>query len=274
MNRHCFSLLFSLLFALVTLSGCTGGPETSPDPTATVEPVVVQPTATKPPMATREPSPSPTATLSTATATATPRERTRPTREPTWTPPTRATRGARPSGSSEAGASDAAALVPFTNNLIINPNFADRFAGWVADEQWTIAGTKRDSLRDIGIPDCAKVGPPTYNGLGIPGQTAVLYQDVAANPEQRTLHLRFWMIEVRPRWTAVTVYGADSADGPWSEVWQPHQAERAQHDFELFDYQTTLDKGYPFYRVEFSGAIPDDNSLGFKLTGVEFETLP
>jgi len=117
-----------------------------------------------------------------------------------------------------------------------------------------------------------------------PGVDAALYQIVAADPAKRTLKFdMFWVAHtINP--AKVTVFGGDSEKGPWTELWQPFyqvytQVIRPESKMgnELWRYYSsttdlatiTLDRGYPFYKVEISGNLPDEKG-GLKITGVYF----
>jgi hypothetical protein len=111
-------------------------------------------------------------------------------------------------------------------------------------------------------------------GTGQGGVDAYLYQVVAA--DSSLTHLQFkthWVTQWLDRAT-ITIYGGNSADGPWTAVWVPLDVDQsttsggAWTQTELLD--TTISEGFPFYKVELFGRYPAGRQQGVKYTGVFF----
>ncbi|MGB4187197.1 MAG: hypothetical protein WBK33_05220 [Limnochordia bacterium] len=182
------------------------------------------------------------------------------------------------------------------DNLIENPWFRigdqPSLAGWVEATPgpggWTASQKQGNPTPDDVIGTAARISTgrgDTRTGWTVDsGVDAVLYQIVAADPAKRTLKFdMFWVAHtINP--AKVTVFGGDSEKGPWTELWQPFyqvytQVIRPESKMgnELWRYYSsttdlatiTLDRGYPFYKVEISGNLPDEKG-GLKITGVYF----
>ncbi|MFY9564435.1 MAG: hypothetical protein WAQ71_09530, partial [Limnochordia bacterium] len=143
------------------------------------------------------------------------------------------------------------------DNLIENPWFRigdqPSLAGWVEATPgpggWTASQKQGNPTPDDVIGTAARIstgrGDMRTGWTVDPGVDAALYQIVAADPAKRTLKFdMFWVAHtINP--AKVTVFGGDSENGPWTELWQP------------------------FYKVEISGNLPDEKG-GLKITGVYF----
>lgn len=124
------------------------------------------------------------------------------------------------------------------------------------------------------------------DGVIYPNIDAVLYQVVSADSNDRQLKfMTHWVTHIMEV-AEVTIYGSSSNNGPWTKLWVPFfhsqysnpappddQSELWQHTGMV---ETTLAKGYNYYKVEIHGRYPQPPSptvaVGFKLTGIYFTT--
>ena len=121
-------------------------------------------------------------------------------------------------------------------------------------------------------------------GIGIPGVDAYLYQIVQADRSDRKLIFFAYWVSHEIEIAEVSIYGGDSANGPWDLVWvplhhtqdkliRPPRGEGVEALWEnTGDVETVLEEGYSYYKVEFHARLPEGNSTGFKITGVYFST--
>jgi hypothetical protein len=170
------------------------------------------------------------------------------------------------------------------NNLIENPWFREgnqpSLAGWTdaagSNTIWSLSQKQSNPGPDQVLGTSARLafGSGQGGGTGQAGVDAYLYQVVAAEPSLN--HLRFkihWVTQWIDRAT-VTIYGGNSADGPWTAVWVPLDINQststggAWTQTELLD--TTIAEGFPFYKVELYGRYPEGRQQGAKYTGVYF----
>lgn len=170
------------------------------------------------------------------------------------------------------------------NNLIQNPWFRSgnqpSLDGWTdaagTNVIWSLSQKPSNPSPDQVIGTSARLafGSGQGGGTGQAGVDAYLYQVVAADPN--LTHLRFkihWVTQWIDR-AAVTIYGGDSADGPWTAVWTPLEINQATStggawtQTDLLD--TTIAQGFPFYKIELFGRYPDGRQQGAKYTGVYF----
>jgi hypothetical protein len=111
-------------------------------------------------------------------------------------------------------------------------------------------------------------------GTGEGGVDAYLYQVVATDSSLNHLLFKIhWVTQWIDRAT-VTIYGGDSATGPWTAVWVPLDVDQSTTSggiwtqTELLD--TTISEGFPFYKVELFARYPEGRQQGAKYTGVYF----
>lgn len=191
-------------------------------------------------------------------------------------------------------------LLP-SDNLIFNPWFRSTndnskagLDGWTdgngPNADWTRSQKSSNPSPDLivsgrcgNVPDyCGTAAKLSADdGRGEVGSDAYLYQVVDANPNNT--HLKFFT-----HWVAhavdpaeVTIYGGDSQNGPWTEVWVPfHQiVEYDPGELDLWqdmtavtpEVETTISNGYPYYKVEMHVNLPSPE--GFKFTGVYFTAV-
>ncbi|MFZ1721471.1 MAG: hypothetical protein WAU07_03120 [Microgenomates group bacterium] len=108
-------------------------------------------------------------------------------------------------------------------------------------------------------------------GTGIGGVDAYLYQVVEANPSNTTLWFFTYWVTGWIDEASITIYGGETAQGPWNQVWVPlyvTAATTSDHSWtktELLSQQIPV--GYPYYKIEAFGRYPADRNQGFKFTG-------
>lgn len=165
-------------------------------------------------------------------------------------------------------------------NLITNPCFQSdpttpSLAGWENPSGRWVGRTGEEKNPSPcngfnGDGTAVKLGPERFNGAGEPGTTDYLYQVVKADETKQILTFSLYYIAVRVDTFQVNIYGSDSPEGEWALVWTPVSLQRGTHEpFEqLEQYETKLERGYAYYKVEFQGQFTE--GLGMKVTGVYF----
>ena len=118
---------------------------------------------------------------------------------------------------------------------------------------------------------------------GIPGVDAYLYQVVSANSSHRKLkfftHWTNHIIDI----AEVTIYGSDSSNGPWSRAWvpftlkqdvltKPPPGNKSALWFHTDFLETTISRGYNYYKVEMHARFSEPDGVGIKFTGLYFAT--
>jgi hypothetical protein len=175
-------------------------------------------------------------------------------------------------------------------NLIYNPWFRkpgdptrSSLDGW---SQKTDAGAWSTSLKahnpspdeHTGTSARWAFGQGMGGGPGVGGANASLYQVVASDPSHKLLQFQIWWIVLWIEEAKVTIYGGDSADGPWTEVWTPFVTTTPQGAKSAWAQtplvETRLEKGYSYYKIELYGRYPQQETAGVKYTGVFFTTAP
>jgi hypothetical protein len=170
------------------------------------------------------------------------------------------------------------------NNLVQNPWFREgdksSLSGWTdaagTNAIWSLSQKRSNPGPDQVWGTSARLafGYGQGGGVGQEGVDAYLYQVVTADSSLN--HLRFkihWVTQWIER-AAVTIYGGNSADGPWTAVWVPFEVDQSTSSFgawtqtELLD--TTIPDGFPYYKVELFGRYPIGGRQGVKYTGVYF----
>lgn len=194
------------------------------------------------------------------------------------------------------------------DNLIENPWFRDparpnhsSLAGWVdaagLNAHWSSSQKEANPTPDqIVSGDCGSQelycgtaarldpGKGQSGGVAIPGVDAYLYQIVQADQSHRKLkffaHYVSHLVEV----AEVSIYGGDSAEGPWELAWvplyhtqdvliKPPRGESTEALWEQTGFiETVLKQGYRYYKVEIHARLPEGNDTGFKITGIYFST--
>lgn len=169
-------------------------------------------------------------------------------------------------------------------NLVENPWFRDgnrpSLEGWTDaagnNVIWSLSQKQSNPSPDQVMGTSARLafGSGQGGGTGQGGVDAYLYQIVAADPASTHLNFKIhWVTQWIDRAT-VTIYGGNSADGPWTAVWTPLDINQdtstggAWTQTELLD--TTIAEGFPFYKIELFGRYPDGRQQGAKYTGVYF----
>lgn len=170
------------------------------------------------------------------------------------------------------------------NNLIENPWFREgnqpSLAGWTdaagSNVIWSLSQKRSNPSPDQVLGTSARLafGSGQGGGTGQAGVDAYLYQVVPADPSLNHLLFKIhWVTQWIDRAT-VTIYGGNSADGPWTPVWVPLDIDQststggAWTQTELLD--TTIAEGFPFYKIELYGRYPEGRQQGVKYTGVYF----
>jgi hypothetical protein len=122
--------------------------------------------------------------------------------------------------------------------------------------------------------------PGKTGGIGVPGVDAYLYQVVSSYSSHLRLKFFAHWVSHRIDPAEVTIYGGNSPLGPWTKVWVPFSIVDDINDGpeDLWTktefLETTITKGYPFYKVEIHARLPDNDGVGFKITGIYFSTEP
>ena len=170
------------------------------------------------------------------------------------------------------------------NNLVENPWFRQgnqpSLTGWTDSAGnnviWSLSQKQSNPSPDQVVGTSARLafGSGQGGGTGEGGVDAYLYQVVSANAALTHLNFKIhWVTQWIDRAT-VTIYGGNSADGPWTAVWVPLDINQststggAWTQTELLD--TTIAEGFPFYKIELFGRYPDGRQQGVKYTGVYF----
>ncbi|MAT99599.1 MAG: hypothetical protein CL608_20850 [Anaerolineaceae bacterium] len=170
------------------------------------------------------------------------------------------------------------------NNLIENPWFREgnqpSLVGWTdasgSNVIWSLSQKQSNPGPDQVLGTSARLafGSGQGGGTGQGGVDAYLYQVVAADPALNHLLFKIhWVTQWIDRAT-VTIYGGNSADGPWTAVWVPLDINQATStggawtQTELMD--RTIAEGFAFYKIELYGRYPEGRQQGVKYTGVYF----
>lgn len=122
-----------------------------------------------------------------------------------------------------------------------------------------------------------------------PGVDVYLFQVVKTDPTHRKLKFFMHWVNHKIEIFETKIYGAETADGPWQEVWAPFSltqdfnpppGETPGHDG--LPWPTTgmleavFEKGYPYFKLELHARYPepdrDHGDVGVKVTGVYFGT--
>lgn len=170
------------------------------------------------------------------------------------------------------------------DNLVQNPWFRSgnqpSLAGWTdqsgSNVIWSLSQKDSNPSPDQVQGTSARLafGSGQGGGTGQGGVDAYLYQVVTADPALN--HLKFkihWVTGWIDR-AAVTIYGGNSAEGPWTAVWTPLDINQTTSSdafwtqTELLD--TTIPAAFPFYKIELFGRYPEGRQQGVKYTGVYF----
>lgn len=167
------------------------------------------------------------------------------------------------------------------------------------DHQWTASNKPTNPSPITGCATASRVSVGEEDGMAAtvqPNKDVKLYQIVSANPDNKYLVYDMYWVTHTINYGTVTVYGSDSKDpdGTWTKVWTPfnYSVSRqlvpptgvdkvtwlwkcySQHYAECagapeLPVNTTLSKGYPFYKVELSASLPAKTG-GLKTTGMYF----
>ncbi len=170
------------------------------------------------------------------------------------------------------------------DNLVQNPWFRSgnqpSLAGWTdqagSNVIWSLSQKDSNPSPDQVQGTSARLafGSGQGGGTGQGGVDAYLYQVIPADAALN--HLKFkihWVTGWIDR-AAVTIYGGDSADGPWTAVWTPLDINQDTSSGAIWTQteflDTTIPAGFPFYKIELYGRYPEGRQQGVKYTGVYF----
>lgn len=170
------------------------------------------------------------------------------------------------------------------NNLVENPWFRNgnrpSLEGWTdaAGENaiWSLSQKQSNPSPDEVVGTSARLafGSGQGGGTGQGGVDSYLYQVIEADPSLTHLQFKIHWVTQWIDQAAVTIYGGNSVNGPWTAVWVPLDVDQstssggAWTQTELLD--TTIAEGFPFYKIELFGRYPDGRQQGAKYTGVYF----
>lgn len=158
------------------------------------------------------------------------------------------------------------------DNLIRNPWFRDQsnttasHDEWVITDAWGLSQKNSNPTFDDVVGTSARIGTPkaSYDELH------AMYQVVEADPTQPVLIFQMWQVSRSLNELKATIYGGNSPDGPWQEVWQPWvQQQSSVHWMQTPLFETELEEGYPFYKLELACSY-SHGIAGCKYTGVYF----
>lgn len=170
------------------------------------------------------------------------------------------------------------------DNLVQNPWFRSgnqpSLAGWTdqagSNVIWSLSQKDSNPSPDQVQGTSARLafGSGQGGGTGQGGVDAYLYQVVPADAALN--HLKFkihWVTGWIDR-AAVTIYGGNSAEGPWTAVWTPLDINQDTSSGAIWTQteflDTTIPAGFPFYKIELYGRYPEGRQQGVKYTGVYF----
>ncbi len=194
------------------------------------------------------------------------------------------------------------------DNLIVNPWFRDADnpnaagldgwtrvltdgIGWVLSQKVSnpapdtiVSGRCGNDTTSCGTAArWAKIVSGEHRGTTFTNIDVYLYQVVETDASHRRLKFFTHWVSHRVAEADVSIYGSQTADGPWTLVWVPffHTQDElvipsSGRVVDLWEetgfLETTLDEGYRFYKVELRARLPEGGNVGFKVTGVYFAT--
>ena len=199
------------------------------------------------------------------------------------------------------------------DNLIVNPWFRSAseptspgLDGWVAVLQdgigWGLSQKATNPTADVivsgrcGLDEdycgtAARWARLLDEGdkVSYPDLDVYLYQVVKAEAANRKLKYFTYWVNHKIDVAEVRVYGGDTPDGEWTEVWFPFSVSQDRNPplanapgrggnpwFQTDFLETTLENGYPYYKIEFHARYPQPNAnqgnVGVKVTGIYFAT--
>jgi len=200
------------------------------------------------------------------------------------------------------------------DNLVYNPWFRDpadptrpSLAGWTdsagESQYWStsqklsnpspdefVAGPCGREPGYCGTSARLNTTPGKSGGISPVGADAYLYQIIPADPNNTRLkYFAHWVAHaIDP--AEVTIYGGETPEGPWTEVWRPfhvvleYEAKPPPGEGQDWLWKTntastppvemTLAKGYPYYKLEIHARLVSQDTSAFKITGIYFTALP
>jgi len=180
---------------------------------------------------------------------------------------------------------------PMGVNLINNPWFRDAsdntkggLDGWSQATvlgEWGVSQKGSNPSPDNVVGTAARWGDSAIAGniTGVPGIDAYLFQVVSAGKTHSTLVVQLWFVTLDIDEVKVSIYGSESKNGPWTEVWVPWQSTTGSMPRGKWNQTpvltTELEKTFGFYKFELHGRYKDtDGTAAVKYTGVYFATAP
>jgi len=159
---------------------------------------------------------------------------------------------------------------------------------WISDVKWGATDKDGNPTPDEVLGTAARIstgrGESQVGQTVQPGVDTYLYQIIAADPAKRTLKFDMYWVTHTVNPGEVTIFGGESPDGPWNELWKPFyqvhtkaiipESRRGQDLWKYYSDSTdlavtTLFRGWPYYKLEVHAILPDESG-GFKTTGIYF----
>ncbi len=157
-------------------------------------------------------------------------------------------------------------------NLITNPWFRDAsntgasHDGWVPGELWGLSQKTHNPTPDDTLGTAVRLGTPKATF----GVDSFVHTVVAADSEKTILRFQTWQVSRNLHEEYVIIYGSDSEEGPWTQVWQPWiETNSSVQWVQIPLLEKQLEVGFPFYKVEFMCNY-GSGTAGCKYTGVYF----
>ena len=157
-------------------------------------------------------------------------------------------------------------------NLIVNPWFRDAsntggsHDGWIPGELWGLSQKTHNPTPDEIKGTAVRLGTPKATF----GVDSFVHTVVAADRDKKILRFQTWQVSRNLHEEYVTIYGSDSEEGPWTQVWKPWiETNSSVHWIQVPLVEKQLEEGFPFYKVEFMCNY-GSGTAGCKYTGVYF----
>jgi hypothetical protein len=178
------------------------------------------------------------------------------------------------------------------NNLVCNPWFrSSSNPNRPSFEHWQEEADPDGTLREIKYwslsQKTSNPSPDAVNGTGArmaagkgqggggegaPNVDTYLSQVIVADSAYRDLSFQTHWVTINIVEAKVTIYGSVNSDGPWTEVWQPFRVDQSSSSsgswLQTELLHTTIDEGYPYYKIVLHAHYPPNTNYGVKYTGV------
>jgi hypothetical protein len=194
-------------------------------------------------------------------------------------------------------------------NLLANPWFrsydnpnVSALDGWTdaagTDRYWSTSQKESDPSPEIvvsgvcgnqsvycGTSARLKDTPGSSGGVGVRGIDAHLYQVVSADSSNKKLKFFAHWVSHLIDPAEVVIYGGDNPVGPWTQVWVPFHVVVTElvHPPDgcgstcLWEetgwLETVLPHGYSYYKIEIHARLPEEGTVGFKISGIYFSVV-